>query len=96
MNAYEIDIEKVCFSEDSLTFDLVDGRSISAPLVYYPPLLNATVRQRENFKIIHHMVYWPDLDADLSSDCLLYGARENSFEPVLDAVAESGVEYRVR
>ncbi len=46
MNAYEIDIEKVCFSEDSLTFDLVDGRSISAPLVYYPTLLNATVSQR--------------------------------------------------
>jgi hypothetical protein len=94
MNVYEIDIEQVRFTDDSLIFDLADGRSISAPLAYYPTLLNATVEQRKDFKIIHHMVYWPELDADLSSDCLLQGAREGASVRPLDAVAESPVKYR--
>lgn len=94
MNVCEIDVEQVSFTEDSLIFDLADGRSISAPLAYYPTLLNATAKQRENFKIIHHMVYWPELDADLSSDCLLQGAREGALVRPLAAVAESSVEYR--
>ncbi len=40
MNACEVDIEAVRFADDSLVFDLVDGRTISAPLAYYPTLMN--------------------------------------------------------
>jgi hypothetical protein len=93
MNVCEIDIEQVGFAGDSLIFDLADGRSIGALLAYCPALLNATAEQRENFKIIHPMVYWPELDADLSSDCLLQGAREGALVRPLGAVAESPVEY---
>ena len=76
MNACEVDIRSVRFTDDSLAFDLVDGRVISAPLAYYPTLLNATTEQRNDFEIIGHMVHWIQLDADLSSDCLLQGAKE--------------------
>jgi hypothetical protein len=76
MSAYEVDIEAVRFSADSLTFELADGRVISAPLAYYPTLMNATEQQRTDFEIVGHMVHWIELDADLSSDCLLQGAKE--------------------
>jgi hypothetical protein len=41
----------VCFSEDSIGVDLVDGRTITAPLAWYPRLLHATVDQRADWRI---------------------------------------------
>ena len=76
MNACEVDIKTVRFSDDSLIFDLIDGRAISAPLAYYPTLMNASDNQRLDFEIVGHMVHWVELDTDLSSDCLLQGAKE--------------------
>ena len=76
MRESEIDIQIVRFTDDSLIFDLVDGRIISAPLTYYPTLMNATEDQRLDFEIVGHMVHWIGLAADLSSDCLLQGAKE--------------------
>jgi hypothetical protein len=97
MSVYEVDIEAVRCAADSLTFDLVDGRTISAPLAYYPTLMNATEEQRGDFEIVGHMVHWIALDADLSSDCLLQGAKELPFYPSLaeqhQAVAEENAHY---
>ena len=96
MNACEVDIKAVRFADDSLVFDLVDGRTISTPLTYYPTLMNASEEQRNDFKIVGHMVYWVALDADLSSDCLLQGAKELPLYHIPDehrAVAESKVKY---
>lgn len=39
-------------SEDELRVRLMDGRTISVPLVWYPRLLNASVEQRNNWQII--------------------------------------------
>jgi hypothetical protein len=36
----------------------------------------ATRRERAGFEITHSSVYWPKLDCDISSDCLLRGAKE--------------------
>ncbi|WP_372793903.1 DUF2442 domain-containing protein [Pontiella sp.] len=91
MSVFEVDINAVRFTQDSLVFDLVDGRSISAPLAYYPTLLNASDKQRADFEIVSHMVHWNELDADLSSDCLLQGAKElppYAFQNEHRAVAE--------
>ena len=96
MNACEVDVKAVRFDDDSLAFDLVDGRTISAPLAYYPTLMNASEEQRNDFKIVGHMVHWIALDADLSSDCLLQGAKELPLYHIPDehrAVAESEVKY---
>ena len=69
-------VRDVRVSEDTLTVDLMDGRTISVPLVWYPRLLSGTPKQRSNWKVCAagYGIHWPDLDEDLSTDGLLRGA----------------------
>jgi hypothetical protein len=66
---------EVC--EDSLVVDLVDGRTISVPLAWYPRLWHGTDAERRRFEIIGDgaYVHWPDLDEDLSVSGILAGRR---------------------
>jgi hypothetical protein len=66
----------VTFSTDSLCVALMDGRTISVPLVWYPKLLHATQEQRKNWTVAGagYGLHWPDLDEDLSTEGLLRGA----------------------
>ena len=41
----------VCFAEDTTSVDLMDGRTITVPLAWYPRLLNATPEQRINWEV---------------------------------------------
>lgn len=70
------DVAAVHISDERLTFELEDGRSVSVPLAFYPTLMLASPRERSTFEVCHSSVYWPDLDCDISSDCLLRGAKE--------------------
>lgn len=72
-------MKSVTCTDDTLTVDLVDGRTISVPLAWYPRLLAATPEQRANWRIGGggFGIHWPDLDEDLSSDGLLRGAPAN-------------------
>jgi hypothetical protein len=70
------DVVAVHITEDRLAFDLEDGRSVSVPLPFYPTLMLATPEERAQFEICHSSVHWPVLDCDISSECLLRGARE--------------------
>jgi hypothetical protein len=70
------DVQAVNVTDDALTFELMDGRSITVPIVYYPTLMLATPAERNNFEICHSSVYWPDLDCDICSEHLLAGAKE--------------------
>jgi hypothetical protein len=67
--------QRVAVTEDSLIVDLIDGRSISAPVVWYPRLLNGTPGERNNWRLIAdgEGIHWPDLDEDLSVDSLIVG-----------------------
>jgi len=56
-----------------LVVRLADGRVIATPLVWYPPLLNATDEQRRNFVLSSSGVHWPDIDEDLSVAGMLAG-----------------------
>jgi hypothetical protein len=69
-------VADVEFSEDSMTVGLMDGRSISVPLAWYPRLLRATVAQRARWQIAGggYGIHWPDIDEDLSTEGLLRGA----------------------
>ena len=69
-------VRDVRVSEDTLTVDLMDGRTISVPLVWYPKLLDGTSKQRSNWKVsaAGYGIHWPDLDEDLSTEGLLRGA----------------------
>jgi hypothetical protein len=67
--------QHVAVTEDTLVADLIDGRSISAPLVWYPRLLNGTAGERNNWRLIAdgEGIHWPDLDEDLSVNSLIAG-----------------------
>lgn len=64
-------------SEDALTVDLVDGRTIIVPLVWYPRLWHGTPEERKHLEIFGGGAYihWPDLDEDLTVAGLLAGRR---------------------
>jgi len=61
---------------DALVVDLMDGRTISVPLAWYPRLLAATPKQHSNWKLAGggFGIHWPDVDEDLSTEGLLRGA----------------------
>ncbi len=62
-------------TDDTLTVELVDGRSLSVPLTWYPRLFHGTPQERGNWRIIGDGVgiHWPDLDEDISVGGLLLG-----------------------
>lgn len=62
-------------TDDALVVDLVDGRSLSAPLAWYPRLLQGTPAERNNFRLIGtgEGIHWPDLDEDVSVEGILSG-----------------------
>lgn len=61
---------------DSLIVDLIDGRTISVPLAWYPRLLAATPAERAHWEVAGggYGIHWPDIDEDLSTEGLLRGA----------------------
>lgn len=61
---------------DSLSVDLMDGRTISVPLAWYPRLLDASPDQRRHWEVAGggYGIHWPDIDEDLSTEGLLRGA----------------------
>ncbi|HYN85010.1 MAG TPA: DUF2442 domain-containing protein [Pyrinomonadaceae bacterium] len=63
-------------NEDELSVRLMDGRTITVPLAWYPRLSNATEVQRNNWQIIGggYGIHWEDVDEDLSTEGLLRGA----------------------
>ena len=70
----------VSFDADRLQVDLADGRRISAPLDWFPRLLQATPAQRRKWELIGRGIgiHWPEIDEDLSIAGLLAGHRAHS------------------
>jgi hypothetical protein len=68
-------ITQVTITDDTLAVDLTDGRSISAPLAWYPRLLHGTPAERNHWRLIGRGggIHWPDLDEDISAENLLAG-----------------------
>ncbi len=67
-----LDIE---VTEEAITAELSDGRSISVPLAWSWRLAEATVEQRCNYRLIGDGVgaHWPDVDEDISVHGMLHG-----------------------
>lgn len=65
----------VKFTEDDLIVTLVDGRSVSVPLLWFPRLAEATSAQLNRYEILGdgEGIHWPELDEDLSVKGLLLG-----------------------
>ena len=69
------DAQSVIITDDTLSIDLSDGRSISVPLAWFPRLLHATQKERNNWRLIGggHGIHWEDIDEDISIEGLLAG-----------------------
>jgi hypothetical protein len=69
-------VARVEFTDDTLIVALMDGRTISVPLAWYPRLLGATPEQRNNWQLAgcDYGIHWPDVDEDLGTEGLLRGA----------------------
>ena len=77
-SAVEIEVpnaEKVKVTEDTLSVDLSDGRTISVPLEWFPRLVDATPKERNNWRLIGkgQGIHWEDIDEDISIQGLLAG-----------------------
>ncbi len=66
-------VKDVHITEDTLSVDLIDWRTIIVPLAWYPRLLHATAQQRNNWQVCGggYGINWPDIDEDLSTEGLL-------------------------
>lgn len=69
------DIEDVSLSDDTLTVELSDGRTLSVPLAWYPRLSYAEPAERSNWRLIGkgEGIHWQDIDEDISVEGLLAG-----------------------
>ena len=83
-------------TDEALTVELSDGRTISVPLAWYPRLLRATPKERGNWRLIGkgQGIHWNDLDEDVSVEGLLAGRRSGesqaSFKHWLEGRAKRG------
>ena len=67
--------QDIRITDDCLSVDLTDGRTISVPLAWYPRLLRGTSEERSNLRFIgdREGIHWPDLDEDISIENLFAG-----------------------
>jgi len=65
----------VFVTDDTLTVDLGDGRTICVPLVWYPRLAHGTAEERATWRLIGRGegIHWPQLDEDISVEGLIAG-----------------------
>ena len=66
---------EVVLDDETLSVELSDGRSIAAPLAWYPRLVNVTAKERSSWRLIGggSGIHWPALDEDISVANLLAG-----------------------
>jgi Protein of unknown function (DUF2442) len=68
-------IKTIQVTEETITAELVDGRTISVPLAWSWRLSEATPEQRAHLEILGdgQGAHWPEIDEDISIDGMLYG-----------------------
>ncbi len=78
ISAVEIEVpyaEGITVTDDTLSVDLSDGRTISVPLTWFARLLYASPEERNNWRLIGkgQGIHWEDIDEDISIEGLLAG-----------------------
>ncbi|MCL5285394.1 MAG: DUF2442 domain-containing protein [Nitrospirae bacterium] len=68
-------VKNVRTNEDTLSVDLMDGRTITVPLAWFPRLLTGNPEARMHWEVCAggYGIHWPELDEDLSTKGLLRG-----------------------
>src|SRR3990172_12694961 len=67
--------QRVVVTNDTLQVDLLDGRSLSVPLSWYPRLAQGSQTERQHWQLIGRGegIHWPELDEDISVENLILG-----------------------
>jgi hypothetical protein len=75
----QIRIIEVRVSDDTLSVDLEDGRTIALPIGWYPRLAHGSETERANFEIsgAGYGIHWPDLDEDIGVEGILLGKKSS-------------------
>jgi hypothetical protein len=78
-------VKNVRVTSRALVVELRDGRTVSAPLDWYPRLAHGTSRERQKWELIGPGlgIHWPALDEDISVDGLLQGRPSGESEASL-------------
>lgn len=90
-----VSAQNVQVSDDALTVDLSDGRTVSVPLAWFPRLLHGKPEERNTWRLIGdgEGIHWPDLDEDISVEDLILGKpsgeSQKSFKQWLEARAKA-------
>jgi hypothetical protein len=90
--------QSVTVTDDALAVDLIDGRTVSVPLAWYPRLFHGSVEERRKWQVIGigKGIHWPDLDEDISVAGLLAGRgsgeSQGSLRRWLESRQQSGTE----
>ena len=73
--AHVAEVTAVEVSEEALSVELSDGRTLAVPTGWYPRLAYATDEERGNWTVVDggHGIHWPGLDEDVSLAGLLAG-----------------------
>jgi hypothetical protein len=71
----------VQFDENSMWVELLDGRVIGVPLVWFPRLLSAQPEQLVQYELSQQGIHWDKLDEDISISGLLAGQRDITYSP---------------
>jgi hypothetical protein len=88
--------QQVSVTDDTLVVDLVDGRTVSVPLSWYPRLTHGTPAERSKWRLIGRGegIHWPDLDEDISVAGLLAGRPSRESQTSLRRWLESRQDAR--
>ena len=67
--------KNITVTDDTLSVELSDGRTISVPLVWYPRLAHAKPTERNHWRLIGRGIgiHWEDIDEDISVEGFLLG-----------------------
>lgn len=66
---------QVLVTDDTLSVELSDGRTIAVPLAWYPRLTHGSAKERNTWRLSGggRGIHWPELDEDISVANLLTG-----------------------
>jgi hypothetical protein len=69
-------------TETDLIVQLIDGRTLTVPLHWYPRLTHATDAERRNWQLLGdgYAIEWPDVDEHVGVEGLLAGRRSGESE----------------
>lgn len=76
----------VTVTDEALTVELADGRTVIAPLPWFPRLQHGSSEERNNWRLVGggEGIHWIDLDEDVSVEGLLAGRSSGESQASLE------------